>query len=247
MSPAMSSRATHDTDNQPTAAQLLVLQTASEFAYQIWQSRTGACQTFLRSYPLEATLTRQQIDDLIQDYTLDENYQLGHETKVMSGLRHLRMLLMMRWVWQDALAVIELEQLTDELSEFADGCILFAKDYTYQQLMTQYGQPTFINAKGNVQVDDMAIMAMGKLGAHELNLSSDIDLIFIHQARGETGGDKAKGTRSIDNKRFMTRLGQGIIKLLDNNTADGFVFRVDMRLRPWGDGSDLAIHLPALQ
>jgi len=232
---------------QPSPEQLQVLQTASEFAYQVWQSRTGACQTFLRSYPLQSTLTRQQIDDLIQDYTLDENYQLANEDKVMSGLRHLRMLLMMRWIWQDALAMIELEQLTDELSEFADGCILFAKDYTYQQLIVQYGQPTFINAKGNVQIDDMAIMAMGKLGAHELNLSSDIDLIFVHQARGETDGDKAKGTRSIDNKRFMTRLGQGIIRLLDNNTADSFVFRVDMRLRPWGDGSDLAIHLSALQ
>ena len=137
--------------------------------------------------------------------------------------------------------------MTDELSEFADGCIFFAKDYTYQHLIKQYGQPTFINDKGGKQVDDMAIMAMGKLGAHELNLSSDIDLIFVHQARGETDGDKAKGTRSIDNKRFMTRLGQGIIKLLDNSTADGFVFRVDMRLRPWGDGSDLAIHLSALQ
>ncbi len=235
------------TSYQPTMQQLQVLQTASEFAYNIWESRTISCQTFLRSYPLNQTLTRQQIDDLIQDYTLDDNYQLANESKVMSGLRHLRMLMMVRWIWQDALGDIELEQLTDELSEFADGCILFAKDYTYQQLVTQYGQPTFINAKGNKQIDSMAIMAMGKLGAHELNLSSDIDLVFVHQARGETDGDKAKGTRSIDNKRFMTRLGQGIIKLLDNNTADGFVFRVDMRLRPWGDGSDLAIHLSALQ
>ena len=232
---------------QPTAEQRQVLQRASEFAYQVWESRTISCQTFLRSYPLNQTLTRQQIDDLIQDYTLDENYQLAVEPKVMSGLRHLRMLLMMRWIWQDALGWISLEQLTDELSEFADGCILFAKEYTYQQLVTQYGQPTFIDAKGVTHTDDMAIMAMGKLGAHELNLSSDIDLIFVHRARGETDGDKAKGTRSIDNKRFMTRLGQGIIKLLDNSTADGFVFRVDMRLRPWGDGSDLAIHLSALQ
>ncbi len=247
MSSAMSSATPNSTGYQPTPDQLQALETASEFAYQIWESRTVSCQTFLRSYPLEHTLTRQQIDDLIQDYTLDENYQLADEAKVMSGLRHLRMLLMMRWIWQDALGVISLEQLTDELSEFADGCILFAKDYSYQHLVTQYGQPTFINAQGNVQVDDMAIMAMGKLGAHELNLSSDIDLIFVHQARGETDGNKAQGTRSIDNKRFMTRLGQGIIKLLDNNTADGFVFRVDMRLRPWGDGSDLAIHLSALQ
>ncbi|MDE0490997.1 bifunctional [glutamate--ammonia ligase]-adenylyl-L-tyrosine phosphorylase/[glutamate--ammonia-ligase] adenylyltransferase [Psychrobacter sp. A3] len=247
MLPAMSSRSTHGTDYQPTAEQLQILRTASEFAYQIWESRTVSCQTFLRSYPLDQTLTRQQIDDLIQDYTLDENYQLADEAKVMSGLRHLRTLLMMRWIWQDALHMIALEQLTDELSEFADGCIFFAKNYTYQHLIKKYGEPTFINAQGQVQTDDMAIMAMGKLGAHELNLSSDIDLIFVHQARGETNGDKTKGTRSIDNKRFMTRLGQGIIKLLDNNTADGFVFRVDMRLRPWGDGSDLAIHLSALQ
>ncbi|PKH69377.1 bifunctional [glutamate--ammonia ligase]-adenylyl-L-tyrosine phosphorylase/[glutamate--ammonia-ligase] adenylyltransferase [Psychrobacter sp. 4Dc] len=247
MLPAMPSRVNNGTDYQPTVEQLQVLQTASEFAYQIWESRTVSCQTFLRSYPLNSTLTRQQIDDLIQDYTLDENYQLADEIKVMSGLRHLRTLLMMRWIWQDALQAISLEQLTDELSEFADGCISFAKDYTYQHLVAKYGEPTFINEQGNVQIDDMAIMAMGKLGAQELNLSSDIDLIFVHQARGETNGNKAKGTRSIDNKRFMTRLGQGIIKLLDNKTADGFVFRVDMRLRPWGDGSDLAIHLSALQ
>ncbi|GAF52286.1 LOW QUALITY PROTEIN: glutamate-ammonia-ligase adenylyltransferase [Psychrobacter sp. JCM 18900] len=243
----MPSRVNNGTDYQPTVEQLQVLKTASEFAYQIWESRTVSCQTFLRSYPLNSTLTRQQIDDLIQDYTLDENYQLADEIKVMSGLRHLRTLLMMRWIWQDALQTISLEQLTDELSEFADGCISFAKDYTYQHLVAKYGEPTFINEQGNVQIDDMAIMAMGKLGAQELNLSSDIDLIFVHQARGETNGSKAKGTRSIDNKRFMTRLGQGIIKLLDNKTADGFVFRVDMRLRPWGDGSDLAIHLSALQ
>ncbi|MGE6244924.1 bifunctional [glutamate--ammonia ligase]-adenylyl-L-tyrosine phosphorylase/[glutamate--ammonia-ligase] adenylyltransferase [Psychrobacter proteolyticus] len=247
MLPAMPSRVNNGTDYQPTVEQLQVLQTASEFAYQIWESRTVSCQTFLRSYPLNSTLTRQQIDDLIQDYTLDENYQLADEIKVMSGLRHLRTLLMMRWIWQDALQTISLEQLTDELSEFADGCISFAKDYTYQHLVAKYGEPTFINEQGNAQIDDMAIMAMGKLGAQELNLSSDIDLIFVHQARGETNGNKAKGTRSIDNKRFMTRLGQGIIKLLDNKTADGFVFRVDMRLRPWGDGSDLAIHLSALQ
>ncbi len=247
MSSVMLSVTTNHSGYQPTSEQLKVLQTASEFAYQVWESRASSCQTFLRSYPLEHTLTRQQIDDLIQDYTLDDNYQLANETKVMSGLRNLRMLLMMRWIWQDALGVIALEQLTDELSEFADGCILFAKDYTYQHLITQYGQPTFIDDKGVQHIDDMAIMAMGKLGAHELNLSSDIDLIFIHQARGDTDGDKAKGTRSIGNKRFMARLGQGIIKLLDNCTADGFVFRVDMRLRPWGDGSDLAIHLSALQ
>ncbi len=232
---------------QPSETEINVLYTASEFARRIWESKTVSCQTFLRSYPLNQTLTRQQIDDLIQDYTLDDNYQQLDEAGVMKGLRHLRKLLMMRWIWQDALGNISLEQLTDELSEFADGCIIFAKNYTYQTLINQYGKPYFIDNKGKRVLDDLAVIAMGKLGAHELNLSSDIDLILVHQGRGETDGNKALGTRSIDNKRFMTRWGQGIIKLLDSCTADGFVFRVDMRLRPWGEGSDLAIHLSALQ
>lgn len=232
---------------QPSERDINVLYTASEFAQRIWESKTVSCQTFLRSYPLNQTLTRQQIDDLIQDYTLDDNYQQLDELGVMKGLRQLRKLLMMRWIWQDALGNISLEKLTDELSDFADGCIIFAKNYTYQTLIKQYGKPYFINEKGKRVLDDLAVIAMGKLGAYELNLSSDIDLILVHQGRGDTDGDKAFNTRSIDNKRFMTRWGQGIIKLLDSCTADGFVFRVDMRLRPWGEGSDLAIHLAALQ
>lgn len=245
--PSPSSQSEATPSYLPTPEQIQCLETASEFAFQIWESKTVSCQTFLRSYPLNTTLTHQQIDDLIQDYTLNEEYEVADEAGVMSGLRRLRMLLMMRWIWQDALGLISLEQLTDELSEFADGCIIFAKDYTYAQLVRRYGRPTFIDEQGERQIDDMAIMAMGKLGAKELNLSSDIDLIFVYQAYGETDGDKAQGTKCVDNKRFMTRLGQGIIKLLDTNTADGFVFRVDMRLRPWGEGSDLAIHLSALE
>ncbi len=233
-------------NTQPTHSDIEILQTASQFAYQIWQRKQEACQSFLRSYPLNSTLTHQQIEDLVQDYTLDEDFQLADEQGVMKGLRQLRNLLMMRWIWQDALGVIEVEQLTTELSEFADACIIFAKNYTYQRLLTRYGEPTYKNARGKLQPCDMAIFAMGKLGAKELNLSSDIDLIFIYQGQGETNTDNYPKAKSVDNQRFMTRLGQGVIKLLDSNTADGFVFRVDMRLRPWGDGSDLAMHQSAL-
>lgn len=238
------------TPSEIMAEHIETLRIASPFAYQIWQNKNSVCQSFLTSYPLGETLTRQQISDLIDDYTLDDGLDGGleraDEEGVMRGLRRLRELLMMRWIWQDALGIISLEQLTDELSDFADSCIIFTKEYVWEQLVQRYGRPTFIDNNGERQFDDMAIFAMGKLGAQELNLSSDIDLIFVHRNRGETDGDKSKGTKSIANKRFMIRLGQGIIKLLDSNTAEGFVFRVDMRLRPWGEGSDLAIHLSAL-
>ena len=231
----------------PTTEQIAVLQQASNFGYQYWQTKTNIAQTFLKSYPLSQALDVQQIKDLIRDYTLDEDCQSADEATVMRGLRHLRNLLMMRWIWQDALNLISLEQLTWELSKFADYCLIFAKEYVYQVLVTRYGEPYFYDDKHKPQLDDLAIIAMGKLGAEELNLSSDIDLIFVHQGQGETDADKSKGTKSIDNKKFFTKWGQGIINLLDKQTQDGFVFRIDMRLRPWGEGSDLAIHLSALE
>ncbi len=231
-----------------TDAQIQALATASDFAYHIWESKQPICEAFLRSYPLENTLTGQQIDDLIEDYTLDENFQRADETTVMRGLRQLRNLLMFRWIWQDALGLISVEQLTKELSQFADGCISFAKDYTFNALSKRYGRPSYKDKEtGERRYDDMAIFAMGKLGANELNLSSDIDLIFVYQSRGETDTTGFERAKCVENQRFMVRLGQGIIKLLDTNTSDGFVFRVDMRLRPWGDGSDLAIQQTALE
>lgn len=236
----------------PTMEQIAVLQQASNFGYQYWQTKTNVVQSFLKSYPLTQTLDVQHIKDLIRDYTLDEDYQLADEAAVMRGLRHLRNLLMMRWIWQDALNLISLEQLTWELSKFADYCLIFAKDYVYQDLISRYGEPYFFDEKNKPHKDDLAIIAMGKMGAEELNLSSDIDLIFVHQGQGETVVDPlkqqgSKAAKSIDNKKFFTKWGQGIINLLDKNTQDGFVFRIDMRLRPWGDGSDLAIHLSALE
>ena len=236
----------------PTMEQIAVLQQASNFGYQYWQTKTNVAQSFLKSYPLTQTLDVQHIKDLIRDYTLDEDYQLADEAAVMRGLRHLRNLLMVRWIWQDALNLISLEQLTWELSKFADYCLIFAKDYVYQDLISRYGEPYFFDEKNKPHKDDLAIIAMGKMGAEELNLSSDIDLIFVHQGQGETVVDPlkqpgSKAAKSIDNKKFFTKWGQGIINLLDKNTQDGFVFRIDMRLRPWGDGSDLAIHLSALE
>lgn len=226
----------------PTFDNVAILQKASHFAYHTWLEKPSMIQGFLKSYPLNQQLSEQQLKDLISDYTLDDDYQLADETHVMRGLRQLRNLLMVRWIWQDALNAISLEQLTWELSKFADYCLIFAKDYVYQHLIKRYGEPYCYDSRQKLKKDDLAIVAMGKMGADELNLSSDIDLIFIHQGQGETDGKKC-----IDTKVFMKKWGQGIIELLDKPTQDGFVFRIDMRLRPWGEGSDLAIHLSALE
>ena len=84
---------------------------------------------------------------------------------------------------------------------------------------------------------------MGKLGGFELNFSSDIDLIFMYPSQGETVGAR----RSVDNAKFFTRLGQRLINALDQYTADGFVYRTDMRLRPFGDSGALALSFNAME
>src|ERR1043166_8342000 len=83
---------------------------------------------------------------------------------------------------------------------------------------------------------------MGKLGGAELNVSSDIDLVFIYPEDGATAGPK-----SVANQEFFDRLGRRVIAALADVTADGFVFRVDMRLRPYGDSGPLSASFAALE
>lgn len=163
---------------------------------------------------------------------------ITNENAWMREMRILRARLMFRWIWQDANALTDVVTLTRELSDFADASICEAKAFAYQPLAAKHGEPMGYNGK----VQDLIVIAMGKLGAQELNLSSDIDLIFAFDEQGETNGRKC-----IDVQQFCILWGQKLIYLLDHMTADGFVFRVDMRLRPWGDGSALAISHAALE
>ena len=179
-------------------------------------------------------LTTQQIQHVVQT-SLDH---LTDEVTWMRELRILRARLMFRWIWQDANQLTDVVTLTRELSDFADATICAAKDFARIPLVAKHGEPIGYNGK----VQDLIVVAMGKLGAQELNLSSDIDLIFAFDEQGETNGRKC-----IDVQQFCILWGQKLIYLLDHISADGFVFRVDMRLRPWGDGSALAISHVALE
>jgi glutamate-ammonia-ligase adenylyltransferase len=146
---------------------------------------------------------------------------------------------MLRWIYRDANGLCTVQSLTKELSYFADMCIAVARDFSHASLIKTYGEPI---GEESGQAQSLCVIAMGKLGAYELNLSSDIDLIFSYPEAGETQGPSV-----LSNQEFFIRLGQKIIKLLDAITDEGFVFRVDMRLRPWGDGSVLASSFSAME
>jgi glutamate-ammonia-ligase adenylyltransferase len=158
------------------------------------------------------------------------------EAEAMSRLRGFRRSEMLRIAWRDLAGWAVLEETLGHLSELAEVCIRAADDWVHARLSTRYGEPR--GADGASQ--RLLVIAMGKLGGGELNFSSDIDLVFLYPEAGETDGE-----RPLSNEQFFTRVGRDVIRLLDEVTADGFVFRVDMRLRPFGESGPLAMSLTA--
>ncbi|WP_313298454.1 bifunctional [glutamate--ammonia ligase]-adenylyl-L-tyrosine phosphorylase/[glutamate--ammonia-ligase] adenylyltransferase [Pseudomonas sp.] len=162
------------------------------------------------------------------------------EEELARHLRRARNRQQLRIIWRDITRQAALGETCRDLSDLADAAIDEAYQWLYPRHCQQFGTPIG-NRSGQPQ--HMVVLGMGKLGAGELNLSSDIDLIFGFPEGGETEGVK----RSLENQEFFTRLGQRLIKALDPVTVDGFVFRVDMRLRPYGSAGALVLSFNALE
>ncbi|MFW6094632.1 MAG: bifunctional [glutamate--ammonia ligase]-adenylyl-L-tyrosine phosphorylase/[glutamate--ammonia-ligase] adenylyltransferase [Pseudomonadota bacterium] len=139
-------------------------------------------------------------------------------------------------VWRHLLRRAPLEETTAALSDLADELIDQALARLYDWAVARDGTPR--GEDGAPQ--HLVVLALGKLGARELNLSSDVDLIFAYPEAGETD-------RGRTNQQFFVRLGQQLIQALDAVTEDGFAFRVDMRLRPFGASGPLAAHFAAME
>ena len=154
------------------------------------------------------------------------------EAGLLRVLRQFRRREMVRIAWRDLAGWAETAETLRELTWLADAAVQGALEWWTSQLQRRHGQPR--DAAG--QPVGLVVLGMGKLGGHELNFSSDIDLIFAFDDEGETDGAKP-----LDNSEFFTRLGQRLIRAIDSPTEDGFVFRVDMRLRPWGDEGPLVL------
>jgi len=165
--------------------------------------------------------------------------EVSDEASLMRELRLFRRRIMVRIAWAQALRLVTEESTLQQLSALAETLIVSARDWLYDACCREWGTPC--SADGTPQ--PLLILGMGKLGGNELNFSSDIDLIFSWPENGATRG----GRRELDNAQFFTRLGQRLIKVLDQPTQDGFVYRVDMRLRPFGDSGPLVLSFAALE
>jgi glutamate-ammonia-ligase adenylyltransferase len=163
-------------------------------------------------------------------------------------LRDFRNREYLRILWRDFNRLCELPETTADITGVAESCIQAALEFHDAALRAELGTPTSA-ADGSRQ--QLVILGMGKLGARELNLSSDIDLIFSYPAQGETQGATQSATqgavRSVHNQEYFSTLGKRVIQSLDRLTPDGFVFRVDMRLRPYGDSGALVLNFDAME
>ena len=157
---------------------------------------------------------------------------------VRAALRRLRHRAMAHIALRDLCGLAPLAEVVESMTLLADITTNFALDHYHQQLVATYGEP--LDRNGRPQ--RLLIIGMGKLGGRELNVSSDVDYIFIYPEEGETAGPKV-----VENYDFFTRLGKRVIGALGDLTADGQVFRVDMRLRPNGDSGPLVCSLDALE
>ncbi len=145
---------------------------------------------------------------------------------------------MMRIAWRDIAARADVSETLRAVYDLADAVIRAAAAAAARSLQPTFGTP---RDRGGAVVP-LIVLGMGKLGCRELNFSSDVDLVLLFAAQGQTDGP-----RVADNEEYFQRLGREFIRLLDARTEDSFVFRVDMRLRPFGDSGPLVVSLAALE
>jgi glutamate-ammonia-ligase adenylyltransferase len=176
-------------------------------------------------------------DELVQKIAAEILSQPDHDS-VLRTVRLIRNREMLRIAWRDLTGMAELSETLTTTSDLADGLVDAALQWCYADLCTKHGIPR--NRNGEQQY--LVILGMGKLGGRELNFSSDIDLIFAFPEAGTTDGK-----RDLDNQTFFTRVGQRLIGVLGQTTADGIAYRVDMRLRPFGEVGALALSFDAME
>ena len=185
-------------------------------------------------------LTRPITPSDYQQFTDWQNLQLNeNEEELAKQLRILRRHVLAQIMTRDMARLSDLAEVTRTITEFADFAVNTALSFSYQYYTDMYGTPI---GHYTQQPQFLSVVAMGKAGGFELNVSSDIDLIFIYPEKGSTNGKRER-----TNQEFFTKVGQKVIALLDEITADGQVFRVDMRLRPDGDSGALVCSETALE
>jgi len=207
----------------------------SHYAKRVLQARPDLSATL--AAVVDTPITRDWIQGRLE--TLREP-SADAEEAAKRLLRRLRAEVMCLVIERDLRGLATLAEVTGAMTDLAELSIQYGLATLGADLSATYGNP--VGAQSG-EAQELVVVGMGKLGGRELNVSSDIDLIFLYDEDGDTQG----GSRSLSNHEYFIRLGRRLINLLADVTADGYVFRVDMRLRPNGDAGPLACSLGMLE
>ena len=205
--------------------------------------RVVACSEFAGSVMLRQwswlVETAASMDDARATEILNDVIDDAAEIDVVkSQLRRARDRAMLRIIWREVAGLADLDETLGELSRLADTMLQIATAQAERRLEAKYGY--VVDATGK-RVSPV-ILGMGKLGGCELNFSSDIDVIFLF-----TDGGTTNGAKKISAQEYFGRFSRQIIALIDEITVDGFVFRIDTRLRPFGDSGPPVVSIAALE
>lgn len=212
-------------------------------------------QVFALSEFTAKTCTRNPdiLVDLINCGDLKRSYGEGEYTEKLLSLlsdpkndyetgnilKRFRSREMVRIAWRDLTGISGYSETVKDLSLFADACVDAALSLIYENMKTEFGTPTNLNG----QTQRLVVIGMGKLGGYELNFSSDIDLVFAYPESGETKG----GKKILSNDEFFIRLCRRLITIIGATDYEGMVFRVDLRLRPYGENGPIVMHFDSME
>jgi glutamate-ammonia-ligase adenylyltransferase len=237
----------HEFENSLAKAQIDLGQNRRDLAalQRVFAFSDFAAQNCIRDPALISDLIAS--GDLQQCYSkIDYNRRLKKvltsvrdEDTLIHRLRIYRRREMIRIALRDLNGWGNLSATVGDLSNLADACLKHAKSILYGWACEKFGVP----AAEDGSRQPLVILGLGKLGAQELNFSSDVDLIFTYPKAGHTRG----AAQSVNNADFFTRLCRRLIKVISQPTADGFVFRIDLRLRPYGENGPLAMDFDAME
>ena len=222
----------------PDALRILILVfSQSRFLAEALLSRPGWVDRLLGPGELERLRSAEEYAEQLESFLVRQ----GAQTPLQLSLALFRRQQLLRIFVRDALGLGTLAEITEELSNLADAIVEAACRRIREQLVARYGEPR-PEADPAAPACGFAVISLGKLGGQELNYSSDIDLMFLYSANGETSG----GQR-ITNKEFFRKLSNQLTELLSTYTAEGMCYRVDLRLRPEGRFGEVCISLEAAQ
>lgn len=205
----------------------------SEFLWRTCLARPGLLAELIESGDLARNAEKSALIDGLRDALRG----CADETALKAALRQRRAREMVRIAWRDLSGRAALGDTLAALTDLADACLAMALERLWGWAVERDGPPQ--GEDGSAA--QFVVLGMGKLGGSELNFSSDIDLIFAYTEDGATAGTR------LSNHEFFLRLGQRLIQALNEPTGDGFVFRVDMRLRPNGASGPLALSFDAME